>query len=114
MMKKIAAIAVFLCVMSIAFSTSADELDGTVKNESGLSSMHGINGTFEEYSEENVEIFPIAEVNQTVKAIRLTANQIRELSRQKLYIGKIENSLYLRIGHFSIYLIQKQQEQFRK
>ena len=107
-MKKMAAIAVFLCVMSIAFPTSADKLDGTAKNESGLSSMHGINGTFEEYSEENVEIPPSIKPNQTVQTIRLTPAEIRKLYRQKLYIGTIENSFYLRIGHFSIYLIQKQ------
>ncbi|MGM9948951.1 MAG: hypothetical protein ACI33P_02440 [Lysinibacillus sp.] len=109
MMKKLAAIAAFLCGVSIAFSVSADEFNHTVTNNSGLSSMHGVSGEFEEYSEENVEILPAGTGNQTVQAIRLTASDMRKLYRQKPYIGtnRTEDGLYLRIGHFSIYLIQK-------
>ena len=109
-MKKIAAIAGLLCGMSIAFSASADELDGTATNESGLSSMHGVNGGLEEYSEENVEIPPSIKANQTVQAIRLSPSEIRKLYRQKSYREAIsmDGGLYLRIGHFSVYLIHKE------
>ena len=108
MKKKLAASAVFSCMMSIAFSVSADEPVGTATNDGGLSSMHGLNGGFEEYSEENVDIPPSIKPNQTMQTIRLSPGEIRKLYRQKLYMETIENSLYFRIGHFSIYLIQKQ------
>lgn len=41
---------------SILFPSAVDGMEESMNNESGLSSMHGINGEFEIYSEENSEI----------------------------------------------------------
>lgn len=95
-------------------SSSVNAMEEKVTNESGLSSMHGLNGQFENFSEENLDIPPVKEKAKDggwsiqYNNISLTKQNPQDF-RQKIRLTNkvMKDRIMLRLGHFSVTVLSK-------
>lgn len=107
-------VAASLLFGGLFLSSSVQAMDESITNESSTSSMHGLNGQFENYSEENIEILVAKEkVEDEARSIQYDMTSITKqgqmVCRQKIALANkvMRDRIMLRFGHFSVTVLSK-------
>ncbi|WP_413362546.1 hypothetical protein [Lysinibacillus sp. 3P01SB] len=83
---------------SLLFPAAAGAVEAPVENESGLSSMYGVNGEYEIYSVDNIEI--------------PASNNPELLEREKQYVNASKQTVFLKNSQNTVPVCQKNMTQF--
>lgn len=83
---------------SLLFPAAAGAVEAPVENESGLSSMYGVNGEYEIYSADNIEI--------------PASNNPELLEREKQYVNASKQTVFFKNSQNTVPVCQKNMTQF--